>query len=175
MITEEQITEIGRFNHPHGIKGELNAVISDRADLDGLSCIILEIDGIFVPFFLSGIRRRGTNSYLISIDGIDNEQKASSIANEPIYALSDEIPSSGNPDDDGFYAYDLMGFTISDEDGTLNGTIEDIDDSTENILFIVNAENGKTHLIPVADEIITAIDCDSRHVTVNLPAGLLEL
>lgn len=175
MITAEQITEIGRFNQPHGIKGELNAVISDRADLDGLSCVILDIDGIFVPFFLSGIRRRGANSYLLSIDGIDNEQKASSIANKPIYALSEEISSSGNTDEEGFYADDLIGFTISDEDGTLNGTIEDIDDSTENVLFIVTADNGKTHLIPVADEIVTDIDCDNRHVTVNLPAGLLEI
>lgn len=26
MITESQITEIGRLNQPHGIKGEINAV-----------------------------------------------------------------------------------------------------------------------------------------------------
>lgn len=176
MITENQITEIGRFNQPHGIKGEINAVISDGAELDDLSCIILDIDGIFVPFFISGVRQRGTHSFLIMIDGIDNEQKAASIANKPIYALSDEIRLTDDDfDEDGFYAEDFIGFEISTPDGELNGTIADIDDSTENVLFIVNADNGKTHLIPVADELITDIDIDNRHITVDLPSGLLEL
>lgn len=176
MITENQITEIGRFNQPHGIKGEINAVISDGAEFDDLSCIILDIDGIFVPFFISGVRQRGSHSFLIMIDGIDNEQKAASIANKPIYALSDEIRLTDDDfDEDGFYAEDFIGFEISTTDGELNGTIADIDDSTENVLFIVNADNGKTHLIPVADELITDIDIDNRHITVDLPSGLLEL
>lgn len=176
MITENQISEIGRFNQPHGIKGELNAVVFDGAELEDLSCLILDIDGIFVPFFISGLRRRGTQSFLVSIDGIENEQQAAAIANKTIYALSDEIKEYENDfDEDGFYAEDLIGFKISTADGALSGKITDIDDATENVLLIVTADDGRTHLIPFADEIIADIEADTRHVTVELPEGLLEL
>lgn len=175
MITEGEITEIGRFNQPHGIKGEINAIISDGVELDDLSCIVLDIDGIFVPFFISGVRQRGAQSYLVTVDGIDNERKAMSIANKTIYALSEEVAEEDIDDEDGFYAEDFIGFGISTDDGALNGTITDVDDSTENVLFIVTADNGKTHLIPVAEELITEIDTDARHITVELPSGLLEI
>ncbi len=175
MITEGEITEIGRFNQPHGIKGEINAIISDWVELDDLSCIVLDIDGIFVPFFISGVRQRGAQSYLVTVDGIDNERKAMSIANKTIYALSEEVAEEDSDDEDGFYAEDFIGFGISTDDRALNGTITDVDDSTENVLFIVTADNGKTHLIPVAEELITEIDTDARHITVELPSGLLEI
>lgn len=175
MITEEQLTEIGRFNQPHGIKGEINAIISDPAEFDDLSCIVLDVDGIFVPFFISGVRQRGVQSYLITVDGIDNERKAMSIANKTIYALSEEIADDGGDDEDGFYAEDFIGYSISSNDGVLNGTITDIDDTTENVLFIVTADNGKTHLIPVAEELIAGINTDTRHITVELPSGLLDI
>lgn len=175
MITEKEITEIGRFNQPHGIKGEINAIISDGVEPADLSCIILDIDGIFVPFFISGIRQRGVQSYLVTVDGIDNERKAMSIANKTIYALSEEIAEEDGDDEDGFYAEDFIGYGISSDDGAMTGTITDIDDSTENVLFIVTADNGKNHLIPVAEELITEIDTDTRHITVDLPSGLLEI
>ena len=175
MVTESQITEIGRLNQPHGIKGEINAVAYDGIELSELSCIILDVDGIFVPFFMSGIRRRGTQSYLITIEGIENEQKASSIANKTIFALSDEVKQYTDNDEEGFYAEDFIGFRIISSDGELNGIVTDIDDSTENVLFIVKADSGKKHLIPVADEIITGIDIENRQLTVELPAGLLEI
>ena len=98
-----------------------------------------------------------------------------SIANKTIYALSEEVAEEDSNDEDGFYAEDFIGFGISTDDGALNGTITDVDDSTENVLFIVTADNGKTHLIPVAEELITEIDTDARHITVELPSGLLEI
>ena len=105
MITIDQITEIGRFNQPHGIKGEINAVVFDGVDLAELSCVVLDIEGIYVPFFMSGLRQRGVNSYLVTIDGIENELKAASIANKVIYALRDEIADNDNENgEEGYYA-----------------------------------------------------------------------
>lgn len=177
MITIDEITEIGRFNQPHGIKGEINAIISDGTDLAGLSCIVLDIDGIFVPFFISGLRQRGSQSYLITIDGVENEQKAASLVNKTIYALSDEVVDDEDENgEEGYYADDFIGFAISSTDGALKGVITDIDDTTDNVLFVVDADtDNKAYLIPVADEMIVEIDTDNRSITVDLPVGLLDL
>lgn len=176
MITTEQITEIGRFNQPHGIKGEINAVISEDVDIEELSCIILNIDGIFVPFFISGVRTRGIQSFLITVDGIDCEQKVALLANKAIYALSDEMTLSDSLEDaDGFYAEDLIGFNIFSQDKEAIGTVVDVDDSTENVLFIVETAEGMTRMIPVADEFITEIDVDNHRIIMCLPEGLLDI
>lgn len=176
MITREEIVQIGRLNHPHGVKGEINAIISVGIDPQQLSCIVLDMDGIFVPFFIEASRQRGTQAYLLTIAGIENEQKASAIANRTIYALSNDMKElQHGEEEDGFYADDLVGYTISSTDGALHGTITDIDDSTENVLFIVTTNAGKTHLVPVADELITDIDTDKRHLTVEIPDGLLDI
>jgi 16S rRNA processing protein RimM len=78
-------------------------------------------------------------------------------------------------DGDGFYASDLIGFTIiEDESGNAIGEIDDIDDSTDNVLFIVVTPNDVTIYLPVADEFITAIDTDNHTVAMSLPEGILE-
>lgn len=175
MITEEQITEIGRFNQPHGIKGEINAIISDGVDLDALSCIVLDVDGIFVPFFLSGVRQRGAQSYLVTVDGIENERKVSSIANKTIFALTEEVGTDSEEDEDGYFAEDFIGFAIATTDGSLSGTITDVDDTTDNVLFIVTTNDGNTRLIPVAEEFFAEIDAEKQRIIVELPEGLLEI
>lgn len=178
MIIADEIIEIGHFIQPHGIKGELNALIEDGVDPEELSCIILDMDGIYVPFFISGIRQRGSLSYLVSIDGINDEHKAASLSNKTIYALRKELSTFNNSveDEDGFYAEDLIGYTISTIDKRFKGIITEIDDSTDNILFVVSdKKTNKQILIPVADEFITDIDSQNKLITVDLPEGLLTI
>lgn len=174
MITNEEVIEIGRLQQPHGIKGEINALIYDGVDVDRLSCVVLDIDGINVPFFISGIRQRGVQSYLVAIDGIENEQKAASISNKTLFALKKDVGDFGEAyDEDGFYAEDLIGYKVETVDGGFNGTITDVDDTTENVLFIVTGEDGAEYMIPVADEFIAEIDTDTRKIIFDLPEGLI--
>ena len=50
MITRSQLTLIGKAIKPHGHAGEISASIECRADASELGFLIMEIDGIFVPF-----------------------------------------------------------------------------------------------------------------------------
>ena len=53
MIKPEEVYRIGRLGKAHGVKGEVSFQfdddIFDRTDCDYL---ILEVDGILVPFFI---------------------------------------------------------------------------------------------------------------------------
>ena len=62
MIRREDVFKIGRMGKPHGVKGELSMQcdddVFDRVDADYL---VLDIDGILVPFFIEEYRfRSGT-------------------------------------------------------------------------------------------------------------------
>lgn len=177
MIKREQLTEIGTFGHPHGINGELTAVIEHNVNPADLRCIIVSVDGIFVPFFISTVRPKGSNALLLTIDGIRNETEAAALATKTIYALKEEFLSDEETEDDteGFYAEDLVGFKATDQSGQLTGEISGIDDSTENILFIVSDTSGKDILIPVADEYIENIDTVNNTVTFSLPDGFFDI
>lgn len=50
MITSEQIIEIGKFGKPHGINGEISAFIDDDVDIEAIDRIVMDVDGIYVPF-----------------------------------------------------------------------------------------------------------------------------
>jgi len=167
---------VGKILKPHGINGEVAATVSDRVDFDRLHCVFLQIDGLFVPFFIEGIRRRGTEALLLTIDGIGDESAAREISQKEIYLLHDD-PAAPQPDSDadGFYADDLIGFTVTtDESGDKIGVITGIDDTTANVLFIIDRPDGTETLIPVTDDFITDIDTAARTIAMTLPDGLIS-
>ncbi|MDE6437887.1 MAG: ribosome maturation factor RimM [Muribaculaceae bacterium] len=174
MIARDKLEEIGRFNKPHGVRGELSASVYDVDPAD-LSCILVEIEGLYVPFFITGVRTKGSETYLLTIKGIADENDGVLLANKTFYALADEVET--DPDDaDGFYLSDLIGYTVMDDDGHTAGEIEDFDDSTENVLFIVRRPGSdSTFFVPAAEDIITEINQDNKTIIMNLPIGLLDL
>lgn len=176
MIKLTEIAEAGHFNKAHGIKGEISATLDIDVDLSEVKCIVVPVEGIFVPFFVSACRPKTADTCLLMIDGIDSEAKAQQFNNRPFYILRTDIPEDEEDDDeDGLYASDLVGYRIVDETLGDIGVISGINDSTQNVLFIVETDGGDEIFIPVADEFIEEIDSDSETVRTDLPEGLIDL
>lgn len=179
MITRDNLTEIGVFNKPHGISGEINVTIYRDIDIASLRCIVIDMDGIYVPFFVNSIRPRGAETVLLTIEGVATETQAATFTGKSVYVLDSDCGELGvhedNAEDDGMYAEDFIGYSIIDTDSGFSGKIVDVDDSTDNVLFIVESDNSRRVFIPVAEEFIQDIDTETRIVEVNLPEGLLEI
>ena len=66
MIKKETVYKIGKIGKPHGVDGEVSFHfdddIFDRVDADYL---ILDIDGILVPFFLDEYRFKNDETALV--------------------------------------------------------------------------------------------------------------
>ena len=174
MITRDEITCIGKFNKPHGINGEISAVVSSPIDLRNCKCIICGIDGIFVPFFITNIREKSFDTLLLTVDGINDETEASLLVNNEIYILKKDFQNFLEEEDGEIPVDFLMNFRVSINDA-YNGKIIDIDDSTPNVLFVINMDNGSTILIPAVNEFITAIDLEKKNMALEVPVELLDL
>ena len=88
MIQREELIAIGHYNKPHGVAGEISATVDVDIDvLQTLTCLVSDIDGIFVPFFINACRPKSAETVLLTIDGIGNEHEASKLVNREIYAL----------------------------------------------------------------------------------------
>lgn len=176
MITREELIAIGHYNKPHGVAGELSATVDVEIDVLGaLSCLVSEMDGIYVPFFVNSLRPKTSETVLLTIDGINSEQEASRLVNHDIYALKREFrQESDDADADGYPLDYFIGFELRDSDGTRVGEIVQVDEQTENAIFIVDDGEGEL-LLPASDDLIVEFDLDKKVMVMDLPQGILDL
>lgn len=178
MIEQKDITAIGKFQKTHALKGELNVILDvDSSFLSDGNAVIVELDGIFVPFYASGIRPKGNTSYLVKLNGIDSEEEARRFVNKIIYALKSELaPFLEVEEEDIADEDELIGYEIIDYDSNnVIGEIESIDSSTSNLLFIVASPSGATVYIPAAEEFVVEINDEEKKIYMRLPEGLIDL
>lgn len=174
MIKREEVVEVGKFLKAHGLYGEVNAVLDSTIDPDSLECVVVEIEGIFVPFFITSWREKGSESCLLKLEGFEDSDSLQPILGKEIYALRRNLPELDNGSD-GFYLSDLMGYTIVDDCGNEIAVIDDFDDSTQNILLLTRNSKGESLYIPFVEEFIKAIDVAAKKIEMDLPSGILTL
>lgn len=167
MILEKEIFKAGKINKTHGVSGELNCAI-DADTIDRAEYMVLDMDGIFVPFFISSIRVKSSNSVLLTLEDVETETDARNLVGKdiylPIHLMSDEDMLS--------YEY-FVGFTVVNADEKL-GEISFVDDQTVNILFGITAEDGEI-LLPAVEDFIMEVDNENKILYTNYPIELVEL
>lgn len=164
---------IGRIGKPHGVKGEVTMQFTDdvfdRVDAD---YVILEVDGLPVPFFFSEYRFRSGEVALVHFDGVDSEAAARALTGASVY-----FPRSlADADADSASWAEIHGFeVINAATGNAVGKVVTVDDSTANTLLQVADPSGRDLLLPVTDQLIHAVDKAERTITLAIPDGLLDL
>lgn len=177
MIESSELTEVGKFQKTHGLKGELNVLLDIDPDFfaDG-NPLVVDADGAFVPFYVESVRSKGAESFLVKIDGLDTHEEARKMVNRTIFARKDALKEYfGGEDGDFVIEDDLMGYDVSDRKAGRIGSVSRIDDMTENVLLVVTADDGTEIYIPLAGEFIEEIDDDRRLILTDLPDSLINL
>ena len=169
MIKREDVYKIGRLGKAHGVKGEVSFQFTDDIfDSVDAEYLVLDVDGILVPFFMEEYRFRNDSVCLVKFCDVDTQQRAQELTGCDVYfprALAEEAEETPS-------LSSLVGFKIvSVPDGSTIGTIAAIDDTTQNILF--ELEDGT--LIPASDELIANIDVNKKEIIMNIPIGLLDI
>lgn len=170
MIRTEDVYRIGKLGKPHGIKGELSLMFTDDVfDRVEAEYLVLQIDGIMVPFFMEEYRFRSDELALVKFEDIDTQERAAELTGCEVF-----FPRALAEADEGadLSFAQIVGFEIHDETtGKFVGIIDSVDTSTDNVLF--ELEDGT--LIPVAEEWIKDIDNNNKKITMTLPEGLIDL
>lgn len=175
-----KLSDFGNSGQVHGLRGEINMFFDDDsacAPAPG-DFLFADIDATMIPFEVESIRRRNPGHYLVKFYDIDSADEAEQLKNRNFFteATATGLPADDTADEDGFYASDLIGYTVTDADtDRMLGTIEGYDDNTINVLLIVERPDSSRLLIPFADEYITDINTDERRLEVSLPDGFLDI
>lgn len=161
------VGRIGRlFGTDGGVMITLYASFPD--DYQIKEPLFVEIDKLAVPLFCNSFERRGRAGAVVHFDDIDTQYRAEE------YLVGREIflPDDSEEDDDEFYMEDLIGFSVVV--GDKHGRLTDYYDSEANPLFEIELD-GRSHLIPAAEEFIAHIDFEAQIIKFVIPEGLLEL
>lgn len=173
MISYDDVYKIGTITKTHALKGEVVFNFTDDIfDTTDSDYLIIAVDGILVPFFISEYRFRSDTSALVKFDDIDNADAAQIIIGCDVYFEKAKAQAANEETMSLSY---FVGFRMEDEQGNAIGTITDIDDNTENWLFVIQKTDGREALIPAHEQFITHIDHEARVLTMDLPEGLLDL
>lgn len=178
MIKSQDLVKIGKFQKTHALQGELNALLEIPEDyLVEDHPLIMEIEGIFIPFYVENIRKKGSESYLIKIEGLSSETEAKKFVNKTIYAIKSSLQDYLSEEEMDLIDDDyLIGYKVIDiNNNTAVGIIKYIDNSTSNTLFFLDDKNGGEILLPANEELIRKIDDEAKEILMTLPDGLLEM
>jgi len=171
-MTREDHILLGTIVKSHGISGDL--VIRTKKHSfelsDNWESIFIEIDGLWVPFFVSEWQESKDDEFIITLDDIDSRDKADKLSGCDVYIRNCDIVIEPEP----FSIHDFVDYTLYDSKFGKIGMILEVIDVPGNALLLVAYKNRKIH-IPLQDELIKNIDDKKKTITLYIPEGLLDL
>ena len=174
MIAKDEVFSIGRFSKPHGVKGEIALVLhTDVFSQGDYPYLVCDMDGILVPFFVRSARYKGADTALILFEDVNDEKQAHRFDGVDVYLHRSLFKGSEMEKDD--YSWNFfVGFMVVDQQYGELGVIDDVDDSTANVLFALKNSEGEELLIPAAEQLIVGFDEEKHILHTQLPDGLLD-
>ncbi len=172
MISKDEVFPIGQIIKPHGVHGEMSfAFTSDVFDSEDVPYFVFEIQGILVPFYITEYRFKTNATALVKLDDITTDEQARPFSGLTIYVSNEFLEKVEDAEIELDY---FVGFQLIDENAGTLGLIKEVDQTTENALFVIDKSNDEL-LIPVGDDYIQNIDHKKKIIQVRLPEGLLDL
>ena len=173
MIRRDDVYKIGKLGKPHGVKGEITFAITDDVfDRVDAEYLVLDINGILVPFYMEEYRFKNDENVLVKFEDIDTQEQARNYTGCEVYFPRHLSDSDGEH----MTWAEIIGFSLVDvPSGKIVGTLHSVDDSTLNLLFEVTTPDGGEILVPASEDLIEEINAESKEIRMAIPEGLLEL
>ncbi len=171
MIRKEDVYRIGVLAKPHGVKGEISFHFTDDIfdRTDECDYLFLMMDGILVPFFWEEYRFKSDTVALVKFEGIDSVEQVRRFVGVEVYFPTRYAEES----DELSWSY-FVGFKVVDKSCGELGTVEMVDESTINTLFVIRRPNGEELLVPAQEAFIADMDHQKRIISLDLPEGMVE-
>jgi len=168
----ERLVPLGELVSTHGLEGwlKLKPYNPQSTLLNSAKEVVLEKDGIRSRHYLERSKVHQQNA-LVKLRGTEEINHAEKLIGSVLSVREDTL----QPLEPGeFYYFQVVGFDVLDTHGEWIGKVARIWFKQGGDLYVV-AGASKEYLIPAVQEVIEKIDIRARKITINPPAGLLEV
>lgn len=148
------LLRIAQIQTAHGIRGlvKLRCYLENPEDLETYNPL-RDANGKTYNITLKNPIK---GDWLAEVDGIADRTAAEKLRGTELFITRDELPET---DDGEIYHNDLIGVTVTDENGTTVGTVRGIDNfGAGDLLDIQPTSGGASFYIPFAEPFVTKAD-----------------
>jgi 16S rRNA processing protein RimM len=164
---------IARAVKTHGLKGEVVAeLLTDFPErFEDLDEVVLVSPGGERKTVIIEEFRFQKDRVVLKIDGYDGIDAA-----KELIGYEFAVPESDRVqlEDDEFYDWELEGCTVKVGDESI-GQVRSVMKTGGTEILVVSDGSGKEKLVPLASDIVLAIDTSAKTIVVDPPEGLLDL
>ena len=173
-MKKEDCFYLGTITSKYSFKGELliHLDVDEPEAYKNMESVFVEIRQKLIPFFIESCQLHKSHLLRVKFEDIDEEVDADELIKKEIYLPLSQLPQL--PEDE-FYFHEVIGFTTSDKDHGKIGEIKAINDSSPQAYFIIETGKDKTIPIPIIKDFIEKIDKENKHISFDLPEGLVSM
>jgi 16S rRNA processing protein RimM len=173
MTDSNELVPVGKIIGTHGIKGLLKvySYSGNIHSLQSAEIVILKgVDGTLRDYSLKSVSAHA-GGFLVGLDNFSDINQVLHLTGSELCLRRCQLPVPG---EDEYYWRDLMGLTVSTDQGVELGPIVDIFETGSNDIYVVRG-SAKEYLIPAIADVIAHIDLPGKRMVITPLDGLLDL
>lgn len=176
VIRSDEVFKIGYIRGARGLRGEVEMAFTDDCfDTGTAEYLVLDMDGILVPFFWEEYRFKRDDVAIVKFEDIDTQERAAHLAGRAVFYPKDALAEPEEGEGATLSSYkQLTGYTIYNKESLL-GTVDHVDDSSANVLLTISRADGGECIVPFHNDFLIDFNLRERTLVLELPEGLLEL
>lgn len=178
MIRDTEVFKIGYIAKQRGLRGEVEMSFTDDCfDAGSADYLVLDMDGILVPFFWEEYRFKNDDTLIIKFEDIDDEKKARTLVGHAVYyPKAHYVDTVEDGEGSTLSSYKaLTGFKVYNQDNEEIGEILHVDDSSVNTLLTIADGEGDEMLFPFHNDFLLNYDLKERTLQLFIPEELKNL
>jgi 16S rRNA processing protein RimM len=171
-LPEPRYLTVGRIVRPHGVRGEVHVqiVTGYPERLEQRACFYLAAPDApeVVQRYAVETLRRHRAALLLKLCGCDDRDAA-----EALRGMLVQIPTEeAVPLEEGeYYHFQLIGVKVETESGERLGQVVEVLETAAHDVYVVRGPAGEV-LLPAVEDVVRALDLESRRMVVHLLPGL---
>ncbi len=177
MIRTNEVFKIGYITKCRGLRGEVEMQFTDDCfDTGTADYLVLDMDGILVPFFWEEYSFKNHDTAILKFEGTETGEQARRLAGHSVYYPKSCLPPTEADEDTELSSYKaLTGFSVTDAQGRELGLVAQVDDSSANILLIIERPDRSELMLPFHNDFLLHFDLRERTLQLDVPEELLQL
>jgi 16S rRNA processing protein RimM len=174
-VSPDTLVAVGVLRRSHGVRGEASVeLLTDSVSrFDELDRVFL-VDPHRKNVLELRVRavRPHKDRALVLLEGFDSPEDVSRFRDWTIEIPEDEAREL---EENEFFLHDLVGLEVVDTEGRALGRVVDALEGVAQVLLRVEASGGHAFEVPFVDALCPDVDLEKGRLTVDLPAGLVDL